>query len=83
MHTHIHVQHTHSTAGLSYILQKTVGTVGTPKYEPPPEERVSFSVRVVKYWNKLPASIVTAPSVNIFKKRLEKVWTGVFPHLPH
>ncbi len=42
----------------------------------------AFSVRVVKYWNKLPASVVTAPSVNVFKKRLEKVWTEVFPHLP-
>ncbi len=41
------------------------------------------SVRVVKYWNKLLASVVTAPSVNVFKKRLEKVWTEVFPHLPH
>ncbi len=36
-----------------------------------------FSVRVVKYWNKLPVSIVTVPSVH--KKRLEKVWTDVFP----
>ncbi len=40
----------------------------------------AFSVRVVKYWNKLPASVVTAPSVDVFKKRLEKVWTEVFPH---
>ncbi len=43
----------------------------------------AFSVRVVKYWNKLPASVFTAPSVNVFKKRLEEVWTEVFPHLPH
>ncbi len=43
----------------------------------------AFSVRVVKSWNKLPASVVTAPSVNAFKKRLEEVWTEVFPHLPH
>ncbi len=42
----------------------------------------AFSVRVVKYWNKLPASVVTARSVNVFKKRLEKVWTEVLPHLP-
>ncbi len=32
----------------------------------------AFSVRVVKYWHKLPASVVTAPSVSVFKKRLEK-----------
>ncbi len=43
----------------------------------------AFSVRAVKYWNKLPASAVTAPSVNVFKKRLEEIWTEVFPHLPH
>ncbi len=39
----------------------------------------AFSVRVVKYWNKLPASVVTAPSVNVFKKRLDEVWIEVFP----
>ncbi len=43
----------------------------------------AFSVRVVKYWNKPPASVVTAPSAYFFKKGLEKVWTEVFPHLPH
>ncbi len=39
--------------------------------------------RVVKYWNKLLTSVVAAASVNVFKKRLKKVWTEVFPHLPH
>ncbi len=43
----------------------------------------AFSVRVVKYWNKLPPSVVTASSVNAFKERLEKVRTEVLPHLPH
>ncbi len=43
---------------------------------------LAFSVMVVKYWNKLPPSVDTAPSVNVFKKRLEEVWTEVFPHLP-
>ncbi len=42
----------------------------------------AFSVRVVKYWNKLPASVATALFVNISKKRLENVWTEVFFHLP-
>ncbi len=37
-------------------------------------------LRVVKYWNKLPASVVTATSIEIFKKRLKKVWTEVFLH---
>ncbi len=44
---------------------------------------LGVSVRIVKYWNKLPASVVTTPPVNVFKKRLGKVWTEVFPHLPH
>ncbi len=43
----------------------------------------AFSVRVVKYWSKRPDSVVTAPSVNVFKKGLEKVWIEVFPHFPH
>ncbi len=34
-------------------------------------------MRVVKYWNRLPSSVATAPSVIVFKKRLEKVWTEV------
>ncbi len=42
-----------------------------------------FSLRVVKCWNTLPASDVTAPSVNVFEKGLEKVWTEVFAHFPH
>ncbi len=40
----------------------------------------AFSIGVMKYWNKLPVSVITAPSVNIFKKRLEKVWTKILPH---
>ncbi len=43
----------------------------------------AFSVRVVKYLNKLPVSVVTAPSVNTFNERLEEVCTEVFPHLSH
>ncbi len=44
---------------------------------------LAYSVRVVKYCNQLPASVVTAPSANIFKKKLEKVWTEDFPHFPN
>ncbi len=43
---------------------------------------LAFSVGVVKYWNKLPTSVVTTSSVNNFKKRLEKVATEVFPKSP-
>jgi hypothetical protein len=32
----------------------------------------SFSIRIAKYWNKLPENIVNAPSINSFKTRLDK-----------
>ncbi len=34
------------------------------------QRKSSFSTRVVKYWNRLPTPIVTAPFVNSFKRRL-------------
>jgi hypothetical protein len=34
----------------------------------------SFSIRIAKYWNKLPENIVNAPSINSFKNRLDKHW---------
>ena len=36
-----------------------------------------FSQRSVNEWNRLPAEIVEAPSVNSFKNRLDKTWTDV------
>ncbi len=42
----------------------------------------AFSVRVVKYWNKLPAHQVLAPSVPIFKKQLDRHWFEIFPAAP-
>jgi len=33
-----------------------------------------FSQRVVAEWNRLPEHVVTAPSVNTFKNRLDKHW---------
>jgi hypothetical protein len=33
-----------------------------------------FSIRIAKYWNKLPENIVNAPSINSFKNRLDKHW---------
>ncbi len=35
-----------------------------------------FGYRVVDGWNGLPDNIVTAPSVNSFKNRLNKQWVG-------
>ena len=34
----------------------------------------SFRNRVANQWNALPESIVTAPSINAFKNRLDKIW---------
>ncbi len=42
----------------------------------------AFSVRVVKYWNRLPAHLVLAPSVSIFKKQLDRHWFEIFPPAP-
>ncbi len=41
-------------------------------------ERVNFFGECCGF--KLPASVVTASPVNVFKHMLEKVWTEVFPH---
>jgi hypothetical protein len=36
-----------------------------------------FSQRVISSWNSLPDSIVTAPTVNAFKNRLDKHWANL------
>jgi len=35
-----------------------------------------FSLRVIENWNSLPEEIVTAPSLNAFKRRLDIHWTA-------
>ena len=36
--------------------------------------RNAFSVRIINEWNALPSSVVTAPSLNAFKARLDRHW---------
>jgi len=36
--------------------------------------KYSFSMRITNVWNRLPFSVVTAPSVNSFKNKLDKHW---------
>ncbi len=42
----------------------------------------AFSVRLVKYWNRLPAHLVLAPFISIFKKQLDRHWFEIFPAAP-
>ncbi len=55
-------------AGGFPIEQTDMFQIQTFFLPPTQREGSSFLVRVVKYWNNLPASVVTAPSVKIFKK---------------
>ena len=34
-----------------------------------------FAVRTINAWNSLPESVVSAPSLNAFKARLDRAWT--------
>ncbi len=41
--------------------------------------QAAFAVRVVGPWNRLPPSVVEAPSLNVFKERLDSFWATIFP----
>jgi len=38
-----------------------------------------FTIRVVKHWKRLPREAVDAPSLEVFKARLDGVLKPVFP----
>ena len=38
----------------------------------------SFSQRVINNWNLLPSTIAEAPSLNIFKNRLDEYWKDIW-----
>ncbi len=57
-----------STRGHSYKLRKSTVTTSIRAH--------SFIVRVINTWNSLPESVVTAPSVNSFKGRLDTHWAS-------
>jgi hypothetical protein len=56
----------HNTRGNSLSLFKRRGQKMVRKN--------NFTLRIVKSWNALPEHVVTAPSVNAFKNRLDKLW---------
>jgi len=35
-----------------------------------------FTQRVINQWNSLPDEVVSAPTISIFKKRLDELWTS-------
>ncbi len=41
--------------------------------------KAAFSVRIVGPWNRQPASVVEAPTANVFKSRFDAFWTNVLP----
>jgi len=36
--------------------------------------KYSFCIRITNVWNSLPDEIISAPSINTFKNRLNKFW---------
>ena len=57
-----------STRGHSYKLKKPTATSSV--------RQNFFSTRVVNAWNSLPDAVVSAPTLNTFKNRLDRVWAA-------
>ena len=57
----------HVTRGHEFKLEKRFCRTAT--------RQNFFSFRVVESWNRLPPSVVSAPSLNAFKARLDRAWT--------
>ena len=49
------------------------------KYHAAKHSRVnSFTQRVINDWNNLPTYVINAPSLNIFKNRLNEFWERLY-----
>ena len=44
--------------------------------------RNAFAIRIINDWNSLPTEVVSAPSTNTFKARLDSHWSGLKYTIP-
>ncbi len=78
---YLHGMHTCSSAllPLHHIEERTTRGHSLKLLKPSPRPRsrqAFFTQRVVNLWNSLPESTVTAPTINSFKNRLDRAWSG-------
>ncbi len=69
-------------AFLKYLVRKLNAVNKTKRSKPSSMKKWSFSMRVVKYWNRLPAYIVMTLSVLAFKKPFDNQWGEILPKVP-
>ena len=62
----LHLSKEDRTQGHTLKLERTFAHLDVRKY--------FFSNRVVDTWNSLPEEVVSAPSVNTFKNKLDNYW---------
>ena len=70
----LHLAERGRTRGHSLKLKKTQCRMAVRQH--------AFSQRVVNNWNLLPETVVTAPTLNTFKNRLDRHWSD-HPNLYH
>ena len=65
----------HATRGHAWKLEKPRVRTAHCKH--------TFSVRVVSEWNSLPAQVVSAPTLSLFKAKLDEHWGHLMYSTPH
>jgi len=58
----------------SFQLPPVTQGAHTETQEVPPEyQKIHFTVRVIKHWNRFPREAVESPSLEIFRSHLDRV----------